>query len=116
MSNIFKLSNTYEMLLEFKDTSRPVRIEIFCDIENSNLFRARIWDQNTYNLYPTMLNIDEEGGLKNNMYSCDEINREITLTIAEQPTLITGKKYSNEEEFLKYVQSLVVNYQTRLNE
>ena len=59
---------------------------------------------------------DEEGGLKNNMYSCDEINREITLTIVEQPTLITGKEYSNEEEFLKYVQSLVIKYQTMLNE
>ena len=104
------------MLLEFKDTSRPVRIEIFCDTENPNLFRARVWDQNTYNLYPTMLNIDEEGGLKNKMYSCDEINREITLTIAEDPALIRGKEYSNEEEFLNYLQSLVIKYQTMLNE
>ena len=116
MSNIFKLSNTYEMLLKFKDTSRPVRIEIFCGIENPNLFRARVWDQNTYNLYPTMLNIDEEGGLKNKMYSCDEINREITLTIADEATLISGKEYSSEEVFLNYVQSLVMNYQAMLNE
>jgi len=115
MNTMFSLSATYEMLLEFKDTSRPVRIEVFRSAENENIFRARVWDQNTYNLYPTFANIESEGGLQNKMLSCDELNREITTIVAEDPTLISGKEYSSEEAFVKYVESLVLAYQATLN-
>ena len=113
MSKLFELSNTYEMLLDFGSTTRPIRIEIFRGIENINLFRARIWDQCTYNLFPTFLNIDLDS--KKKIYSSDEINREITLTIAEEPNFITGKEYLNEKEFLKYIKSLIIKYQDALN-
>jgi len=55
---LFELRNTYEMLLEFGSIARPVRIEIFRCIENQKLYRARIWDQCIYDLYPTFLNLD----------------------------------------------------------
>ncbi|MDH5178048.1 MAG: hypothetical protein OEZ39_16210 [Gammaproteobacteria bacterium] len=115
MDESFKLSNTYEMLLEFKDVSRVIRIDVFHGIENGSLYRARVWDQTTYNLYPTFANIAKEGGLKNEMYSCDEINREITTIIAEEPTLITGKVYSSESEFLEYIKGLIGKYHDLCN-
>jgi len=115
MDELFKLSNTYEMLLEFKDVSRMIRVEIFHSTGNDSLYRARIWDQTTYNLYPTFLNIAEDGGLKNEMYSCDEINREITTIIAEEPTLITGKVYSSENDFLEYIKVLIGKYHELCN-
>jgi len=111
MNDLFTLSTTYELLLDFNDTSRPVRIEVFRSIENPNIYRARVWDQNTYNLYPTFANIDSKDGLQNKMLSCDEINREITTIVAEDPSLITGKEYPAEEEFVEYVKSLVLAYQ-----
>ena len=104
------------MLLELNDTSRPVRIEVFHSIENKNVFRARIWDQTTYNLYPTLANIEKEGGLQNKMISCDELNREITIMLAEDTTLITGKEYASEKEFVEHVKSLILAYQALLNE
>ena len=115
MNNLFTLSTTYELLLEFKDTSRPVRIEVFRSVENPNIYRARVWDQNTYNLYPTFVNIDSEDGLQNKMLSCDEVNREITNIVAKEPTLITGKEYPGEKEFVEYVKSLVLAYQATLS-
>ncbi len=102
------------MLLEIGSATRPVRKEIFRSIENVNYFRARIWDQCTYDLYPTFLNIDLENNKK--IYSSDELNREITLTVAEESNLITGKEYSNEEEFLKYIKSLIIKYRNTLSE
>ena len=116
MSEIFLLSATYEMFIEHNGALRPVRIEIFKEIACENIFRARIWDQNTYNLHPTLANIAEEGGLKNELMSCDEVNREITNIIAEDISLIKGKEYSSEEEFVKYVKSLVDAYQEQFGE
>ena len=113
---MFKLLNTYELLVDFNSTSRPIRIEVFRNVENKNIFRARVWDQATYNLYPTFANIDPEGGIKNEMFSCDHINQEITVTIAKDSTLITGKEYSSEAAFVEYIKELINEYQAQLSE
>jgi len=114
MKTLFELISTYEMLLEFQGALKPIRIEIFRDAEIKSLFRARVWEQNTYNLYPTMENIRPDGGINNTLASCDEVNREITSFLAEDPTLVTGKEYSSESDFRKHLQSLVTVYHESL--
>ena len=89
---------------------RPVRMEIFKALEDEPLYRARIWMQNTYNLYPTFMNTDDNGDDLHNVHSSDQIDMEITTLIAEDPELITGKYYASESDFVDYVKSRVVFY------
>jgi len=73
---LFELRNTYEILLEFGNITRPVCIKILRCIENQKLYRARIWDRC--------------------IYDSDELNREITTIVIADYSLITGKKYPSE--------------------
>lgn len=114
MNHTFKLKNTYEIFIDVSGTKRPIRVEIFESIQDEGFFRARVWDQITYNLYPTMANILPEGGIENMLFSCDEINREVTIMVADDPYFILGKAYKNENEFLRYVTSLVKKYEQEL--
>ncbi|MDX2370814.1 MAG: hypothetical protein QNK36_20830 [Colwellia sp.] len=117
MSEYFILLSTYEVILKFATNTRPVRIEIFRSTENEKKLRARVWDQNTYNLYPTFANISEKDGLKNDMMSCDDVNREITTLISEDPNdLFWGKEWESEESFLFFIKELLLKYQVLLNE
>ena len=63
--------------------------------------------QNTYNLYPTFLNIDKDGHDLKSIHSSDEINVEITSIISEDDSLIVGKFFNNEEEVLDYIISRI---------
>jgi len=116
MSELFKLQSTYEMIIAFSTNTRPVPIEVFRSTENEKKLRARVWDQNTYNLYPTFANIPEEGGLENRLMSCDEVNREITTLLAEDPEMIYGKEWESEEQFITHIKDLISKYQATLNE
>jgi len=117
MSEYFKLKSTYEVFLEFSQNTRPIRIEIFYSIKNNKKLRARVWDQNTYNLYPTFANISEEEGLKNKLLSCDDINREITMILSDEPNdLVWGKEWDSEEKYLSYIKELLNEYQKLQNE
>lgn len=109
---LFKLTSTYEVLLELGGTLRPVRVEIFRSEENPRKLRARIWDQNTYNLYPTFANIRPEGGLENRLMSCDELNREISTNVAEDPEILLGREWESEEVFLNHIKDAISRYQT----
>jgi len=104
------------MIIAFSTNTRPVRIEVFRSTENEKKLRARVWDQNTYNLYPTFANIPEEGGLENRLMSCDEVNREITTLLAEDPEMIYGKEWESEEQFITHIKDLISKYQATLNE
>jgi hypothetical protein len=99
------------MILELGSFTRPVRIEIFRNLENEKLFRARIWEHCVYDMYPTFLNLDLKSANKELIYSSDELNKEITSFVAEESSLITGKEYQSEEDFLKYIESRVKEYQ-----
>ena len=103
------------MVLEFSTNTRPVRIEIFRSVHNNNKLRARVWDQNTYNLYPTFANIPNEDSLINKFMSCDEVNREITTILSDDPNdLLWGKEWASEENFLRYLKTLIQKYQKSL--
>ncbi len=115
MNELYKLQSTYELILEFATNTRPVRIEVFRSTKNDKKLRARVWDQNTYNLYPTFANIPEEGGLENKLMSCDEVNREITTLVAEDPELIVGKEWESEDKFIAHIKGLILKYQATLN-
>jgi len=114
MSHIFKLKNTYEIFIEVAGTKRPVRIEILESGQDAGVFRARVWDQNTYNLYPTMANLLPQGGIEHGIFSCDEINREVTTIVADAPEFILGKTYTDENEFLRHIIGLVKTYEKEL--
>jgi hypothetical protein len=113
---VFELRGTYELIADYKHTIRPIRIEVFRSLEDEQIYRARVWEQSTYNLYPTFANIAPEGGIKNKIFSSDQVNREITLLIAEDPTLITGMECSSEGAFLEYIKDLVAKYEKLLGE
>lgn len=111
---LFKLSSTYEVLVEFGGAVRPVRIEILVSIDNPRKLRARVWEQNTYNLYPTFANIGPEGGLENRLMSCDELNREISMSVAEEPEMLLGREWESEEVFLDHIKDAILRYQSTL--
>jgi hypothetical protein len=114
MTQLFSLHSTYELLLELGNTLRPIRAEVFIGVENPTVFRARIWEQTTYNLYPTFANITKGEGPQNRLLSCDEINREITLMVADSPEFITGKQWVSEEEFVAHIKTLIFQYHKML--
>jgi len=119
MNEYFLLQSTYDIVLEFSTNIRSVRIEILRSTENPKKFRTRVWDQNTYNLYPTFANMPKEGGITNKMMSCDEINREITtlLSAEDDPSdLIFGKEWESEEELLLHLKGLIQKYHASLCE
>jgi len=103
--NLFKLVSTCELFICLDGTDRPVRIEIF---------RARVWLQNTYDVHPTFVN---NGGNAefDTIYSSDQIDMEITSLIAESPTLMTGQRYLSEDAFLTYLINRVEWYERKAN-
>ena len=117
MSEYFILQSIYEVVLEFSTNTRPVRIEIFRRVDNEKKLRARVWDQTTYNLYATFANMSKEGGLTNSMMSCDDMNREITTILSDDPDdLFWGKEWDSEARYLSHLKTLIQNYQASLRE
>ena len=113
-SGLFKLISTYEIILHLNKTDRPDRFEVFRSLADDSIYRARVWVQNTYNLYPTSLNINDKGDDLHRMHSCDELAQEITLAIAGNPDFITGKKYTDEQAFVDYILSRIKSYENLL--
>jgi hypothetical protein len=115
MSEYFKLISTYDVVLEFSTNTRPVRIEILQSTENPKKLRARVWDQNTYNLYPTFANLSQSGVIEHRLWSSDEVNREITNLLSEDPSdLFWGKEWKSEQEYLAYLKGLISRYHESL--
>ena len=116
MNEYYKLLSTYDVMLEFSTNSRNLRIEILESVETKNKFKARVWDLTTYNLYPTFANIAKEGGIENKIFSCDEMNRDVTnlLPGGDPETLILGKVWDSEKQFLTHIKELVSNYHSEL--
>lgn len=110
---MYKLISTYELFVSLSGADRLLRIEVFNSVENNTIFRARIWLQNTYNLYPTFMNLSEDGKNLQKFHSSDEMNMEITSLIANDPSFITGNEYGDEREFLDFVISLVNDFKER---
>jgi len=103
---LYKLTSTYELLLSLGSVEKPVRIEIFQSSDGKK-FRAQVWAQNTYNLYPTLMNINEKGDDLHVMHSSDDLNQEITSLILEGPELIRGKELNSEDKVLQYIEERI---------
>ena len=117
MNEYFILKSTYEIIIEFETNTRPIRIEIFQSVENRKKYRARVWDGTIYNLYPTFANTTNENGLENRMMSCDEINRDITTILSDDPNdLFYGKEWDSEEQYLSFIKELIEKYKELINE
>ncbi len=117
MNEYFILQSTSEVILEFSTNTRPVRIEIFSGTENKKKLKAKVWDQNTYNMYPTFANMKESGGIENRLMSSDEVNREITTLLSDDPNdLFYGKEWESEEQYLFYIKGLIEKYHGLLKE
>lgn len=99
----FRLASTYELVDRRPGLWKIFRIEIFRELLEENTFRARVWMQNSYNMYPASVNTGKNGEDLRKVHSCDQIDSEITLDIAEDPSLITGRGYNSEKEFRDYV-------------
>jgi hypothetical protein len=106
----FKLISTYEVIVDNGKIEYPLRIEIFVSCFKDRIYRTRVWSSNTYNLYPTFLNIDDAGNAVQQIFSCDQFDVDITSVIAKNPELITGINFESEEEFFKYVKHHIDDY------
>lgn len=107
---LFKLISTYEQIVTLNTVDYPVRMEIFKSLDDRSFYRARVWVQNTYNLYPAFINSGKNGEDLHKVHSSDQVDMEITTLIADDPTLITGKHYTNESDIVDYVKSRVIFY------
>jgi len=114
-NELWKLVATYELLLELGPIHRPVRIEVFKSNNGSSRFRARLWVQGTYNLYPTFLNMGPQGQDLHKIHSSEEMNQEITSLVVENPAFIEGIEFQSEVAFVEALQGLVTKYQKTIN-
>lgn len=105
---IFRLSEVYEFYVDSVEYTKLVRIEIFKSTDASCALRTRVWLQNTYNLYPTFINCEEN--YHNKIYSSDQINQDITISIAASPDWLTGVEIYDEKTFFNEIYSSVSKF------
>lgn len=107
---IFRLSETYEFYIDPVEYSKLVRIEIFKSTDVPCTLRGRVWLQSTYNLYPTFINLEKNS--HNQVFSSDQINQEITLSVATSPDWVTGVETDDEKAFFNEVYLSVCKFFT----
>lgn len=108
--HIFSLVKTYEFFLENSDDKRLIRIELFEAIDDGEVLRARVWIQNTYNIYPTFLNLGPQGEDLKLIHSSDQLNIDITLSVSDTPEWITGIRGMSTDSFLDLIQKRIVAF------
>lgn len=99
-NHIFKLVEVYELLVGFDDNLKFVRVELFESTSTSCWIRARVWLNETYNMYQSELNTDGEGKNLHRLYSSDVVNRDITTILPFGKDLIEGRTYASKETFI----------------
>ena len=100
MRQIYKMTVVYEWPERVGEWLRFVRIEVFECISQPKNFRARVWLDENYNLYPTRLNSDQNGNAVNMIHSSDVVNRDITSLLSGADEWICGKVFASEEDFV----------------
>lgn len=106
--NIFSLKEVFEFFVNTGEDEKLVRIEIFESNDNDGIFRMRVWFQDTYNLYPTFLNIGK--ATHDWVYASEIINQEISLAVAPIPEWLTGIRYPDIKSFYDDVYKRVHQY------
>jgi len=109
-NDLFKLLSTYEYLHFYNDAEVPFRIETFRSIERHNIYRARVWVLNSYNLYPSLNNSGASGEDLHKVHSADQINQDITTLLADDTGILIGKHFENEEELLNYIKLQIIKH------
>jgi len=112
---IFRLLASYEFFVGSSKEENLIRVEIFEAIGEAQIFRTRVWLQNLYNLYPTMLNFGRNAGDLHRFHSSEHLNAEITLSIADSPDWITGISFLSEAKFLEAIQASVLVFFKKLD-
>ncbi len=107
---MFQLIETIELLVELTVETKLIRVEIFESANKNGFFRTRIWLQNIYDVYPTMLNHDLNRVGNERIYSSELLNVDITLSVAESPEWMTGIPCDCKEDFFNMIQSRVLNF------
>ena len=115
MSAVFRLISTFECYAEIKATRRLFRIDVLCSVTDSSVFRTRIWIQNTYNLYPTLLNSNPAGRDPHVSHSADELNTDITSVIVDDERYLSGIRCEGEQEALRYATQMIDRYARSLD-
>lgn len=105
----FRLDETYEFFVELAKATKLVRIEIFSAVEDPQTFRTRVWLQDIYNLYPTMLNLGKNGEDLRHFHSSEHLNVEISLSVVESPEWLTGIWSESRSRFLELVRARVLS-------
>jgi hypothetical protein len=105
---IFRLFETYEFYIDSVEDSKLVRIEIFKSTDAPCTLRVRVWVQSTYNLYPTFINFEKNS--HDQVFSSDQLNQEITLSVATSPDWLTGVEIDDEKAFFNEVYLSVCNF------
>lgn len=112
---IFRLVNSYEFYIDLAVDEKLIRIEIFEAADESLVFRTRVWYQNTYNLYPTFLNLGQNGEDLHRVYSSDYLNVDMTATIADSPEWLTGISFPSEKKFFEMIRANVIAFIEKSN-
>jgi hypothetical protein len=115
MSELFRLMSTFEYSVQIKSTQRWFRIDVLASVSDSSVFRTRIWIENTYNLYPTLLNCDAAGRDLHLVHSADELNTAITSVIVDDPRCMSGVRCGGEQEALRYATRMIDRYAESLD-
>lgn len=105
---IFRLVESYEFFLEQAADKKLIRVEVLEAINEYRVYRARVWLQNTYNLYPTFLNLGPHGEDLRQVHSSDQLSMEITTLIAETPEWITGIQSKSAKDFFDFVLERII--------
>ena len=106
---LYRLISTYELLLNIGSAVRPVRIEVFKSPDGDK-YRAHIWMQNRYNLYPSLMNTNEKGDDLHTLHSSDEINQEITALVLDNPDFVSGKEFDSEDKFVRHIEMQIKSF------
>jgi hypothetical protein len=114
----FKLLEVFEVKLDINGWIRCIRYEIFSSIKEVKKYRARVYIDEQYNLYPYLLNStsDNNGVALNKHHSVDMINRDITTLLPIGEELAIGKIWLSLDEFMSYLHPQVMSFVSEMNQ
>lgn len=113
-SNYYSLVEVQEVSFNIDGWLKFIRIEIFVAIAEPALFRGKVWLSESYNLYPSNLNTNLDGGNLQSLHSEDVVNRDITAILSCGQSLLEGKKYESKNIFINELHIEIGNFIKKL--
>ena len=109
-NEIYRLIDTLDVSFNAGGWLRNVRIEVLESINNPLTFRGKILLDNTFNIYPSQLNTDDDGNDLHKIHSAENIATDISSNLPIASFLIEGHKKTSKEEFIKEILPVVEEY------